>query len=552
MSKSLTQRLPGIVRTVGPFLLVAVAYLVVATREIELPGIYMDAVNPDYLVTRWLNPDAHHIPAWVAPGNDILGRYPLLVGLQHGSLQLWLGAPLFWIFGMSVVGLRLTHAMFALAVLASWYALQRKAGVSRTWATVFGIALAVDPSFVYAFRDQCYITMSPVALLMLAVISIIRAGNSCGKARIRWLAACGLLAGLACWGYFVYIFFVPALLIAAWLLPSEPADGLSRPARLLAFGSGLATGLAPYVAGFLLLARQMGGFREGVDYYLAAQPNLVATDGGITLIQLLTHVQEMLHATIANVWHHAMMFGVWEPTPGAAFKFFLLTGLPVLLWMVAEWRRCATPFLRMVLGLQISFICTALVFGMHTNAHHFMSIVPLAYAGLAAVFAALADSRSPWRKPVVLTAAAVIAVLLAINVAGDRREVEMLRRTGGVAFYSDAINRLGNDLLAGDHNRLLVLPDWGLYMPTAFLTRASMEMASTEDFDLARRRLCEGKDVSLALIDGDRARRIRQWQDRLDWTSPQIKGYRQRDGKLIFELATFSGHDALGRCHDNK
>jgi hypothetical protein len=64
--------------------------------------------------------------------------------------------------------------------------------------------------------------------------------------------------------------------------------------------------------------------------------------------------------------------------------------------------------------------------------------------------------------------------------------------------------------------------------------------------------LCEGKDVSVALITGDRAARFRQWQDKLGWTAPQIRGYRQRDGKLLFELATFSADDSRGRCTAGK
>jgi len=548
MGPGLQRRLGGITKATGPFLLVALAYLFVATREIELPGIYMDAVNPDYLVARWLNPDAQYIPAWVAPGNDILGRYPLLVGLQHGSLQLWLGAPLFWIFGMSVVGLRLTHAMFALAALAAWYALQRQSGVSRTLAAAFGIALAIDPSFVYAFRDQCYITMAPVTLLLLAVSALFRARNSPGRAGTRWLAAGGLCAGLACWGYFVYVFFVPALLLTAVLLSGEQPQRLSRPLRLLVFGSGLTAGMAPYAVGFLLLARHLGGFTEAIQYYLVAQPNLVDTGAGVTLSQHLTHAYDMLYSVMVNTWHHAMMFGGWEPTAETAYKFFLLTGLPVLLWVLAEWRRCATPLLRVVAGLQVSFICTAMVFGLRTNAHHYMPMLPLAYAGLAAGFAALWPSLSQWRKPAAVASATVILILLAINITGAYREIGYLKRTGGIGNFSDAINHLGNDLYAGDHNRLLVLPDWGLFMPTAFLTRASMEMADHEDYELARRRLCEGKDVSVALITGDRAARFRQWQDKLDWTAPQIRGYRQRDGKLLFELATFSADDSGGRC----
>lgn len=550
MNPGLQRRLGGFINVIAPFLPVALAYLFVATREIELPGIYMDAVNPDYLVARWLNPDAQYIPAWVAPGNDILGRYPLLVGLQHGSLQLWLGAPLFWIFGMSVAGLRLTHAMFALAVLVSWYALQRQSGVPRTWAAAFGMALALDPAFIFAFRDQCYITMTPVTLLLLAVIALFRARNSPGRAGTRWLAAGGLFAGLACWGYFVYVFFVPALLLTAVLLSGERPRRLSHPGRLLAFGGGLAAGMVPYAVGFLLLARHLGGFREAVQYYLVAQPNLVGTGAGLTLGQHLTHAYDMVYSVMVNTWHHAMMFGNWEPTAETAYKLFLLTGLPVLLWVLAEWRRCATLLLRVVTGLQVSFLCAAMVLGLRTNAHHYMPMLPLAYAGLAAGFAALRPSLSQWRKPAAVASATVILILLTINSAGVYREIGYLKRTGGVGNFSDAINHLGNDLYAGDHNRLLVLPDWGLFMPTAFLTRASMEMASHEDFELARRRLCEGRDVSVALLGGDRAERFRQWQARLDWTAPQIRGYRQRDGKLIFELATFAAVDAGGRCHE--
>ncbi len=548
----LIQKLLRIITVSGPFLLIAAAYLVAATREIELPGIYMDAVNPDYLVTRWLNPDAATIPAWIAPGNDIMGRYPLLVGLHHGSLQLWLGAPLFWIFGMSVIGLRLTHAMFAIAVLATWYALQRQSGLSRTWAVAFGVALAVDPSFVYAFRNQCYITMAPVALLMLAVIALSRARAVSGRARTGWLAGCGLLSGLACWGYFVYAFFVPALLVAAWLMPANPAGGLSRTKNVMVLGSGLAVGATLYLTGFVLLARKMGGFSEGIGYYLVAQPQLGIANASANFGERLAHVYDKIFMVIGNVWHHAMMFSTWGPTPGAKYKLFLLMGLPALLWLIAESRRCATPILRTVTGLQVSFIAGALFFGQSTNGHHYMPFVPLAYAGLAAAWGVFTDLRSRWHRPAGIAAAAVIVALLAINIVGNSREIEALRRTGGVGNFSDAINRFGAELYAGDHNRLLVLPDWGLFMPTAFLTRASMEMASHEDFELARRRLCEGKDVVLGLITGNRAERFTQWQTRLDWTGPQVSAYRQRDGQVVFEAAVFSGSDAALLCHQTQ
>ena len=43
MQKEVTQQLIGILAAVGPFLLFTVACLIAATREIGLPGSYMDA-----------------------------------------------------------------------------------------------------------------------------------------------------------------------------------------------------------------------------------------------------------------------------------------------------------------------------------------------------------------------------------------------------------------------------------------------------------------------------------------------------------------------------
>ena len=551
MQKGITQRLIGVLVAVGPFLLIAAAYLFAATREIGLPGIYMDAVNPDYLVTRWLNPNPEYMPSWIAPGNDISDRFPLLVGLHHGSMQLYLGAPFFWIFGMSVVGLRLTHAMFGLMVLAAWYALQRHVGLSRTWAVAFGIALAIDPSFIYAFRNQCYITMSPVALLMLAVMALFFARASAGRARTIWLAACGLLTGLASWGYFIYAFFFPAMMIAAWLLPANPTDKLSRQARLVVLGAGIAVGVSPFVVGFSLMAQELGGVGNAIEYYLNVQPSLGLADAGVAWSTRIVHQEEMLRAAIGNTFNHAMMFQSWTATPGTVWKYFLLIGLPILLWLFTEWRRCATPLLRIILGLQLSFLVGALLFGTRINTHHYMPFVPLGYAGLAAAMGAFTNLRGHWRILVNYGAAGIIVVLLALNVIGNIREIEELRRTGGVGNLSDAISQFGVDQFEGDHNRLLVLPDWGLYMPTAFLTQATMEIVAHEDFEKARARLCEGKDVVLALIEGDRAERFEQWQAKLDWTTPQIRAYRQRDTQVLFEVATFSGADAGERCPGN-
>lgn len=94
-----------------PFLAVVAAYAVVALQQITLPGVYMDAVNPDYMAVLLLNRHPESIEPWLLPGNLLFARAPILISFYHGSQQLWLGLPFFWLFGTGVTGIRLTHAM---------------------------------------------------------------------------------------------------------------------------------------------------------------------------------------------------------------------------------------------------------------------------------------------------------------------------------------------------------------------------------------------------------------------------------------------------------
>src|SRR4029453_4751186 len=144
--------------------------------------------------------------------------------LYHGSQQFWLGLPLYAIFGTTVAGVRLTHAAFALGVLAALYALQARGGVRLWLAAATGVVLALDPSFSYAFRTQGYITMAPAAWLLLGIFSLIRATESDAMRAGRWLFASGVLCGLAAVGYFVWALVLPpvAIAVSRWGRAARP------------------------------------------------------------------------------------------------------------------------------------------------------------------------------------------------------------------------------------------------------------------------------------------------------------------------------------------
>jgi hypothetical protein len=141
-----------------------------------------------------------------------------------------------------------------------------------------------------------------------------------------------------------------------------------------------------------------------------------------------------------------------------------------------------------------------------------------------------------------------LAALIGLNVAGQLMVGQKLAETRGVGLYSDAINRLAADLAALERKPFVYFPDWGLSLPVAFLTRGTVGMDSIEDFAAARHMLCSGRDVALAVINDDRRARIAAWQQRLHWEAPSIVEYRQGNGTVVFELATFRGQTGAVGC----
>jgi hypothetical protein len=255
-----------------PFVAVALVWMVVATWQVTLPGVYMDAVNPDYLVVRLLNRHAEPIAAWLLDGNYLQGKAPVLISLYHGSQQVWLGLPFFALFGTTVTGLRLTHAMFALGVLAALHALLVRGGVRPWQAALAGVALAVDPAFSYAFRTQSYITLAPTAWLFLSLYAMLRA--TAAATPRRWLVAAGIGHGLAIVGYFIYAFYLPAMALALILSRRERAGAgmpVSLPAWVLPWAGGLFLGAIFYPIGYGLMIHAAGGWTQAWEQFQATQ-----------------------------------------------------------------------------------------------------------------------------------------------------------------------------------------------------------------------------------------------------------------------------------------
>jgi hypothetical protein len=120
----------------------------------------------------------------------------------------------------------------------------------------------------------------------------------------------------------------------------------------------------------------------------------------------------------------------------------------------------------------------------------------------------------------------------------ERRE---LARVQGVGLFSNAIHRLAEDLNRLPRKPLVVFPDWGLALPVVFLTGGTVPTSTNSDPGFARKQLCNGTDVAVALINGNRHDRAVDWQAALGWDAPTVQSYRQATGEAVFDLVTFAG-----------
>lgn len=537
--------------------------------HIRLPGLYLDAANPDYLVVDVLHGHSDGSPIWILPGNILFGRIPILTQIYHGTQNVWVALPLVAIFGPSVSTLRESQALFGVAILGLlFFFLRRHRTGMRLWlAWLPAAALALDPVFVYAFRTQLYITLSPVAWLLASLIAAERA--LCRKPHSEhevaatykpaWLMLAGFFYGFSIFGYFIYIFFAPVLLLAVLLTCGrlESVQTSSQLMRVLAWlVAGFSAGISGYLVGYLAIARAMHGLHGFLDWFTHHQHALGAFDQHLSPIQTMGYFADLIWKVFSNRWQHELMFQDATPEPFSGLKLFLLLGLPAIVWIWCEATNTRSWRLRLVTGLIACFPLAALFFGDRLSGHHFVCLLPLSYAALGLGMMELTAGRSA-RSVLGLVAIMVWIAMLVVNLIGLHSTGMELLRTHGRGLFSDAINHFSYDSVAQENRhgpQHIYLPDWGLLTSFHFLTNGRIRYSTDVNITEMREELCGGQSVTVALISGDVQARFRGLTTQLAWTAPVEHPYLDHEGHEVFRVGKFDasarGEIQKAACQD--
>jgi hypothetical protein len=489
--------------------------------HIDTPGLYMDAVNPDYIVVRLLNWNPH-IYGWILPGTCIFNIFPTIVQLYHGAIPYYLGIPVYMFFGTGVAAIRIANFVFASFVLISAGVFLRSFAVRPLFVALTLATLAIDPGFLFSFRTQSYITVLSVAFVLLSASIVENAGVGASRPRC---ALAGLLVGLSVYGYFIYLFLVPAAAVQLWW---KVRSGPERRAQVISWFVGLALGGAPYLIGYALIFFATGGAKGFAQFIALALGNASIGSSKLGAWQSVQYFMALVFRTVSFEGQTLVMLGIsFEPYFSLLKRFLLLDVTIIYLIVSAIFVRRFTGIV-FIAGLFMGLICLFVAFGNRLYFHHVALTLPLLYVALALCMEDLAGSISSLRWA--QWALALPILFLGIGNAIDRQRVMLaLERTGGVGLASDAIERFAQDSLTNPDATFAFFPDWGIFMPFEMVTGGQIPLLTEFSPEAARRKLCEGQDALLAIINEQGVDRLAPWIDAVGWGSPEIAVYRQRD-----------------------
>jgi putative flippase GtrA len=470
--------------TLRCMLLVQVVFWIAHLHEADLPGLYMDAVNPDYLAARTLNPELPNA-VWMQP---TLGL-PVLGALYHGVQTYYVGLPVYALLGFNLLALRVAQGLFAGGILVMVQLVLQRATGSLLLAVAGALCLATELAFIASFRTQFYIVVAGAFWLLLAVYLALGRRTLASTASthsipvnaaatgtfptLPWFFS-GLCAGLAVYSYFVFLFFLPVFVAMGWWHTRNWR-------AVLTWLLGFALGMQTYVLGYLLAITALGGLGPALEWLRSSSDGLDPMSSQLSIGQRLANAWSVLLITLQNAGNELMIFRTAEQSAWAMWKVRLLVLAPLLLAALGLFHRATRrgdaedePRTQGLLAnwhvalLPLSFFGVTLVFGDRLWSHHYSSLIPVVYVVL---FVAAWQLQRALRKTLPRWAgAALVAIVIGGNLYQQQGFFERLTETGGVTLFSNAINRLADDALSMPEELVHVFPEWGFGMPFAFLT----------------------------------------------------------------------------------
>ena len=503
-------------------------FLILSIINLDLPGLYMDSVNPDYLAAYISNPDK--VPAWIYPDNILfpIYKYPLLNSLYGGATPAYIGLLVWKIIGYSVFSIRILHLMFGLVLVFLCYKTINWITKNRFFASAIAIIISLDPTFLFAWRTQYYLQLFPLLTFIPSLVLLtkeILAIKKTGQFRPKILMLSGFLVGFSAWSYFIFVLYFLACLCVLIYYASKQ-NVIWRVLKLYCISFLAGYGLFIYAHISIILVQGFRGYIES----LSAMNNAygISQNFYVDLSERVLHVWTLLTHLFGGDLISKLMVG---ETPYRVFigiiiiiVWFLFTFLILALKLKKNYYNTDLQqqlfiFTKLIIAIVFVHLLFGLLIGTSLNLQHYIMLLPMFYlSGGVSIYGLYLVSKKYLAKLSTMyyksLKVGVIAVWLLLSITYVNYNLSiynLLYKTGGVNYYSDSINRLAAYTYETPSDAVFAFPQWGYWMGVAAATGGNREIWSESNieqliFDIKNRPAKKDYFVVLDVKEADEAK----------------------------------------------
>lgn len=401
---------------------------------------------------------------------------PTMIMPYIGALKSWLHAPVFALFGVDPMTIRLPSVgIVAAGLVATWWLC--RATLGRWWAAVVALVLALDPALVFMAKTDYGPTALMFALKMAALVGL-TAWLRNGRVGALWWTFIALALGL--WDKLNFLWFVVAVTGATIaVFPGVVSRRLS-PGTLSSFDPRMLWRHASREARatWIAVAAFVGylGF-IGFALILPAAGNAPAI---MSPSERLASFPHLWSETMGGAAYYELVFGETAPYPRIHWPLLLGSVVLCLVGAGRSWRAPDVVAGRLGWLLLGMFVLILGFYAMTPQAggtHHVLMLMPLHHlllvAGAAQVDRSLLGTwlRPVWRVLCIVGVAALLAWQVVALTAWSAR------LAAGEPFsvkWAPEIYTLAEIVDEADADQIISL-DWGIHTQLFSITEGSRD-----------------------------------------------------------------------------
>jgi len=439
--------------------LLLTVYLLISCWSLPLPGLEYDEVL-------FANAALGHLDETFITYELKLGtlRFPLMLMSYIGALKAYLYFPVFEIFPVSPITVRLPAILIGgISLLATYLALLRLA--NRRVALWVGSLIATDPSFIFHTR----IDFGPTVLMMLLkTTSLLALIKFCQTRQSSFLALGSFLIGLGVFDKANFLWYVVGLLFASLVVWRKQLLEYMTVRNLLVCGFFLILGSLPFI--YYNVATGGETFKDKIllpeDFSASFKTRtalLIETINGSGLYKFANGLKPVgCIEALTSFW------------PGTITPWVIVSCMVFSLCTLRIKPKVADPIGMFFALLAILIVAEIYLTRLPVGWHHFMMLWPFHYIALC-VFLLQSATRLATRSSITCNLPVVVlACMIASNLIVDAIYLRSFSKEGGRGFFSDAIYQLADHALEKSDQRFLLM-DWGFSTQLLLLSRGSIK-----------------------------------------------------------------------------